>query len=96
MRQLSRSACLWTALLALLARSEARCDDWPQWGGSNSRNMVSSETGLPADFSAGKKLKGSEEVDMATTKNCLWAAKLGSQSYGSPNIADGRMPAAKS
>ena len=28
---------------------------------------------------------------MATTKNCLWVAKLGSQSYGTPTIADGRV-----
>jgi outer membrane protein assembly factor BamB len=65
--------------------------DWSQWGGANSRNMVSSEKGLPADFSPGKKLKGSEEVDMATTKNCLWVAKLGSQSYGTPNVANGQI-----
>lgn len=33
----------------------------------------------------------SESIDMTTTKNCLWVAKLGSQTYGTPIIADGRV-----
>jgi outer membrane protein assembly factor BamB len=32
-----------------------------------------------------------EDIDMSTTKNCLWVAKLGSQTYGTPVIADGRI-----
>jgi outer membrane protein assembly factor BamB len=30
-----------------------------------------------------------ESIDMSTTKNCVWAAKLGSQTYGTPIIANG-------
>jgi outer membrane protein assembly factor BamB len=65
--------------------------DWTQWGGGPTRNMVSPETGLPIDLGPGKKLKGSEEIDMAATKNCLWVAKLGSQSYGTPSVANGKV-----
>ena len=65
--------------------------DWPQWGGSPSRNNASDATGLPAewdvgrfDFRTGKWLGGS-------VKNVLWVARLGSQSYGSPVIAGGKV-----
>ena len=33
------------------------------------------------------KAPGAEDIDMSTTKNCLWVAKLGSQTYGTPMIA---------
>lgn len=65
--------------------------DWPEWCGSATKNMISTETGLPSDFSPGKRIKGKEDVDMATTKNCLWVAKLGSQSYGTPTVAGGKI-----
>jgi outer membrane protein assembly factor BamB len=53
--------------------------------------MVSTETGMPKTFSPGKRKKGSEEVDLATTKNCVWAFKLGSQSYGTPTVSGGQV-----
>ncbi|MFZ4764807.1 MAG: PQQ-binding-like beta-propeller repeat protein, partial [Roseimicrobium sp.] len=100
------------ALMAALAVT-LHAADHPQWGGLNSRNMVSDEKGLPVEMDPGKKFgpkaapkaagrlrpdaqeansaPGAEDVDMSTTKNCLWVAKLGSQTYGSPIIADGRV-----
>lgn len=41
--------------------------DWPTWGGTASRNMVSSETGVPEAFDAGKYKGNTEEIDLATT-----------------------------
>ena len=32
-----------------------------------------------------------ESVDMSTTKNIKWVAKLGSQAYGNVTIANGRV-----
>jgi hypothetical protein len=58
--------------------------DWPQWGRTHSKNMVSMEKNLPLVFDPGKRKNGSEEVDMATTENCLWVTKLGT--------AGGRFP----
>ncbi len=102
-------------LPALALATLATCTfaaDWPQWGGSAERNMVSSEKGIPVEIDPGKKLGpkaapkiagrlrpgpeevnalSAEDVDMATTKNCLWVAKLGSQTYGTPTIADGKV-----
>lgn len=67
-------------------------DDWTQWGGSDDRNMVSTEKGIPGPgMKAGKFKKGTEETDMSTTKHLKWVTKLGSQTYGTPTIADGRV-----
>ena len=67
-------------------------EDWTQWGGTNDRNMVSSEKGIPGvGMRAGKFKKGTEETDLATTKHLKWVAKVGSQTYGTPTIADGRV-----
>ncbi|HUF63869.1 MAG TPA: PQQ-binding-like beta-propeller repeat protein [Verrucomicrobiales bacterium] len=78
---------------AVLAASVAGLwgEDWPQWGGSLDRNMISPAKDLPLDFDPGKFKAGSEEVDMSTTKLCKWVAKLGSQSYGTPTISGGKI-----
>ncbi len=54
-------------------------DDQPQWGQKYSRNMVSSETNLPDRF------------DPATGENIKWVAPLGTESYSTPIIADGKV-----
>ena len=65
--------------------------DWTQWGGSQHRNMFNPAKGLPDKFEVGKLVKGTENFDPATQKNVKWVAKLGSQSYGNPTIANGRV-----
>lgn len=57
----------------------AWADDQPQWGQRYSRNMVSSETGLPEAF------------DPATGENVKWSAPLGNNAYASPVIANGKV-----
>ncbi len=52
--------------------------------------MVSLETGLDFDFEPGE-MNDDESVDMSTTKNIKWVAKLGSQAYGNVTIANGRV-----
>ena len=66
-------------------------DDWPYWGRNTTRNMVSNETGLPDSFDPGQLKGKTEEIDPATTKNVLWVAKVGSQTYGNPTVAGGRV-----
>jgi len=78
-------------LIAFALAAGAAADDWPNWGRDGSRNMVSPETGLPDSFNAGKPKPGGEEIDMATTQNVRWVAKLGSQSYGNPTVAGGKV-----
>ena len=78
--------------LAALSGSALIAADWPQWGGTPDKNMSSSEKNIPgAEIEPGKFKKGTEEVDMATTKHIKWVAKVGSQTYGTPTIAGGRV-----
>lgn len=64
--------------------------DWPSWGKDQSRNMVSTEKGITFDFSPGN-LTEDESVDLETTKNVKWVAKLGSQAYGNVTIGEGKV-----
>jgi len=65
--------------------------DWPQWGGRDSRNMVSFETGLPDSFDPGQKSPTGGGIELATTRNVKWVARLGSAAYGNPTVAGGRV-----
>ncbi|NUQ63155.1 MAG: PQQ-binding-like beta-propeller repeat protein [Pirellulales bacterium] len=72
-------------------RTSAVSSDWPQWGGSPSRNNAPNARKLPVewtvgefDFRTGKWLGGD-------VKNVRWVAKLGSESYGSPAVAGGKV-----
>ncbi len=57
--------------------------DWSMWGGSPSRNMVNLTTGINLDF---------EPAEVASEgKNVLWTAPLGSQTYGNPIVAGGKV-----
>ena len=63
--------------LALIARSDPGKGDWPMWGGTADRNLVSAMKGLPTSW------------DIKTKKNIKWVAELGSQAYGNPVVANG-------
>ena len=69
----------------------SRDGDWPEWGGSPSKNMVSRATGIPIDFDPGKRKKGSWEINLATTRRCDWVAKIGSRCFGTPTVAAGKV-----
>lgn len=89
---MKRNALLATSLIALsVGALITRAADWPYWGGGASRNMVSSETNTPTTWDPGRYKGSTEEIDLATTKNVKWVAKLGSQSYGNPTISGGKI-----
>jgi outer membrane protein assembly factor BamB len=77
--------------MLVLAAVPAGAADWPMWGRDPSRNMVSPEKGLPERFSPGKLKPDGESVDPATMKNVKWVANLGTQTYGNPVVAGGRV-----
>lgn len=79
------------AVLSLGLPGGLAAADWPEWGGTPSRNMFSTEKNLPDQFQPGKFKPGGEEIDMATTKNVRWVARLGTQSYGNVTVAQGRV-----
>ena len=65
--------------------------DWPQWGGTPERNMMSVEKNLPDDWNPGPKKEGTEDFDISKSKNVKWIAKLGSQGYGNPTVSGGKV-----
>ncbi len=88
----SSQLCILSVLALGIGNIAAADGDWPQWGGTNQRNMANPHAkGLPTTFTPGKFKDGTEEIDMATTKGVKWVAKLGSQTYGNPVIANGRV-----
>jgi len=80
------------ACATLISAGVVNAEDWPRWGGNDpGRNMYSPAKGLPSTFDPGKFKANSEEVDLSTTKNVKWVAKLGSQTYGNPVVANGKV-----
>ncbi len=56
--------------------------DWPMFGGTPQRNMVSlTARNIPADWC----------VEDGKLKNVKWMADLGTKSYGGPVVADGKV-----
>ena len=86
---MSSASPLSVSLLVLALAAPLTAQDWPVWGHDASRNMATTVTGLPDDFAAGDFIGASDEIDPATTRNVKWIAKLGSQSYGNPTVANG-------
>src|SRR6188474_3857134 len=84
---INRPVALMCALLLLtaaeycLAPSASASDpgsgDWPMWGGTADRNMVSNMKGLPVSW------------DVKSKKNVKWVAQLGSQTYGNVVVSGG-------
>jgi outer membrane protein assembly factor BamB len=69
-----------TALaLEEISHRHVRPLDWPQWGGWTARNNTPSGKNIPIKFNAEAK------------ENVRWTAKLGSQTYGNPVIANGKV-----
>ena len=53
--------------------------DWPQWGGSSHRNNTPEGKNIPYEW------------NLDTGENILWASPLGSQTYGNPVVANGKV-----
>lgn len=86
LRHVAICASLWACAFQV-----ALGGDYPQWGGSGSRNNVVQERGLASDWSPGKLERKTGKWDSSTARNIKWVAPLGSQTFGSPVIADGRI-----
>ena len=71
-------SCLFASLWLLWA-SDPGIGDWPMWGGTPDRNMVSKMKGIPTSW------------DVKSGKNVKWIGQLGSQAYGNPVVAGGQV-----
>lgn len=65
--------------LSLIAKMKVGKYDWPQWGGSPHRNNTPQGENIPFEW------------NLETGENVLWATPLGSQTYGNPVIANGKV-----
>ncbi|MCC7476051.1 MAG: PQQ-binding-like beta-propeller repeat protein [Pirellulales bacterium] len=73
------------------ARSTASTSDWPQWGGTSLRNNTPVGHNIPTHWNIGKFDYRTGEWDSANAKNIKWVGRLGSQSYGNPVVAGGKV-----
>ena len=62
-----------------LAKLKVGTKDWPQWGGWSGKNNTPNGKNIPIEW----------DIDDGT--NIKWSAKLGSQTYGNPAIANGKV-----
>src|SRR5208282_2111354 len=67
-------------LMTLAASRSSQAADWHMWGGTPQRNMINTvEKNIP------------DSGDVNTGKNIKWVAQMGSQSFGNPVIAGGKI-----
>ncbi len=67
------------AALEEISGMEVGALDWPQWFGWSHKNNTPEGKNIPAEW------------DIASGKNILWKAALGSQSYGNAVVANGKV-----
>ncbi len=78
------------ALMSMVVMFAAAAD-WPQWGGSPARNNTPAGKNIPVEWDIGKFDQQSGRWEADSAKNVRWVARLGSTSYGTPVVADGRV-----
>jgi outer membrane protein assembly factor BamB len=62
-----------------IAKMKVGPNDWPQWGGSIYRNNTPEGKNIPTDW------------NVKTGKNIRWSMQLGSETYGNPIVANGKV-----
>lgn len=67
--------CVLCLFCGSLFAGDPATGDWPMWGGTPDRNMVSKAKGIASSW------------DMKTKKNIKWVSELGSQTYGNTVVA---------
>jgi hypothetical protein len=67
------------AALKWISGMQVGAHDWPMWGGSPARNNTPEGKNIPSEW------------DVSSGANILWKAPLGSQTYGNPTVANGKI-----
>jgi outer membrane protein assembly factor BamB len=66
-------------VLEQISKMRVGAHDWPQWGGSPARNNTPEGKNIPTEW------------DVESGKNILWSMSLGSETYGNPVVANGKV-----
>jgi hypothetical protein len=74
---IKRTVMLILGAALAIGGSRASAADWPMWGRTPQRHMVSPEKNAPTEW------------DVESGKNVKWKANVGSKSYGNPVVANG-------
>ena len=86
-----RMTILCTGVLLAAGAGAVSGKDWPEWCGQASRNMsAKSDQRLP-DWADCAVENDAGEVDLQSTKNVKWVAKLGHLTTGSPVVSRGKV-----
>ncbi len=80
-----------TIALRKAVDAHAGPNDWPQWCGSPGRNNTPEGTDIPIEWDIGEFNRKTGDWVPGTGQNIKWVARLGSQSYGNPVIANGQV-----
>lgn len=62
-----------------ISKMKVQPGDWPQWGGSPEHNNCPEGKNIPIEW------------DVESGKNIKWKMPLGSQTYGNPTVANGKV-----
>ena len=90
-----RTTQLLTAMCATTALFVTQCllhaEDWSMFGRTPTRNPVVSAGNAPIDWNIGQFDRQTGEWDSSGANNIKWRVRLGSQTYGTPVVADGQL-----
>ena len=64
--------------------------DWNQWGGSSRRNNTPDGKTIPTEWKIGE-FDDAGNWNRAESKNIKWVARLGSNTYGTPVVVNGKV-----
>ena len=76
-------------ILADIHQMQVGPRDWPQWGGSRSRVNTPAGDRIPSTWDVGEI--STETGRGQAGRNIKWVANLGSQTYGNPVVANGKV-----
>ncbi len=71
--------------------SQVQPGDWNQWCGSPARDNTPEAKNTPTDWNVGEFDESTGVWNKDNAKNIKWVARLGSQSYGNPVVANGKV-----
>ena len=86
-----RMSILCTGVLLAAGAGAVSGKDWPEWCGQPSRNMAAKSDQRLPDWADCGVDNDAGEVDLQSTKNVKWVAKLGRRTTGSPVVSGGRV-----
>ncbi|MBL7039452.1 MAG: PQQ-binding-like beta-propeller repeat protein [Pirellulaceae bacterium] len=86
-----RLSILCTGVLLAAGAGAVSGKDWPEWCGQPSRNMAANSDQRLPDWADCGIDNDSGEVDLQSTKNVKWVARLGRRTTGSPVVSGGKV-----